>query len=87
MVTKKGKGKIMADRLKMDYINSLPQPFLIAFFGNPTEWELNNIDVETGLLQFNVCGKLQVEHIGMVKYFKDMNGIIHDPDTFYMEDK
>lgn len=73
----------MADLLRLDYINSLPQPFLATLIGNGGEWELHDIDVQTGLLRINACGMLDVMEISDVKYFTDLNGVKHDPDTFY----
>ena len=76
----------MADLLKMDYINSLPQPFMVNFVGDTWEWEVHDIDVQTGLLRINVMGLLDVKHIADVRHFKDMDGVEYDPDTFYEED-
>ena len=72
------------DRLKLDHINSLPQPFIGVFFGGD-RWPIEDIDVQTGLLRINVCGKLQVKHIGDVKHFVDADGGIHDSDSFYVD--
>ena len=74
----------MSDKLHMDYINSLPQPFIGRFFGGD-EWPIYDIDVETGLLRIDVCGKLQVKEIGEVRFFRDDNGIEHDSETFYSD--
>ena len=75
----------MSDLLRMDHINSLPQPFLAHFYGG-SEWEVYDIDVETGLLRVLVCGLLNVKHISDVKFFRDMNGVEHDVDSFYNEE-
>lgn len=72
------------DRLQMDYINSLPQPFIVRFAGG-NEWELHDIDVETGMLRINVCGKLQIKHIGEATLFRDADGNDHDAETFYSD--
>jgi hypothetical protein len=72
----------MADLLCLDYINSLPQPFVARFYGG-SEWPLHDIDVETGLLRIDVCGKLDVKHIGEVREFVDAEGRTHDADDFY----
>jgi hypothetical protein len=45
-----------------------------------------DIDVETGLLRVLVCGLLDVKHISDVKFFRDMNGVEHDVDSFYNEE-
>ena len=72
------------DKLRIDYINSLPQPFIATFFGN-SEWPVHDIDVQTGLLRIDVCGMLQSEHIGAVKFFTDEAGEKHDAETFYTD--
>lgn len=76
----------MSDLLRMDYINSLPQPFLARFCGDKTNWwPVNDFDVQTGLMRIDVCGKLQVKHFGEVAKIKDCNGDLYDPDLFYKE--
>ncbi len=74
------------DRLRLDYINNLPQPFLIRTWGSRVQWPLEYIDAETGMLKFDVCGKLQNGHIDDVAEFIDAEGVSHDPDTFYREE-
>ena len=77
----------MADLLKIDFINSLPQPLRVRLLGQKEPmWELYDIDVETGLLRIDVCGKLQVMHIGDIGDVIDMDGVTHDPDSFYCEE-
>jgi hypothetical protein len=68
----------------MDHINSMPQPFM-AHFCDGNEWPIYDIDVETGLLRIEVCGKLQVMHIGDVLFFRDADGIEHDSESFYCD--
>ena len=75
----------MPDLLRMDYINSLPQPLLVRTWGDNNWWELESIEVETGLLRFLVCGLLQVSHIREVATFKDLNDTEYDPETFYTD--
>lgn len=72
------------DLLRLDYINSLPQPFMLVQWDG-TEWPLIDICVETGCLAFDVCGMRQPDHIGNVKSFIDACGISHDPETFYSD--
>jgi len=74
----------MPDKLRMSYINSLPQPFICRFFGGD-RWPIHDIDVETGLMRIDVCGKLQVKHIGEAYFFEDAEGIAHDADDFYCD--
>jgi len=76
----------MADLLRMDYINSLPQPFMVTFCGGD-EWELDYICVETGCMRIVVCGLSQIADIGMVSFLTDMDGTKHDIDTFYSDYK
>lgn len=76
----------MSDKLRLDYINSLPQPLIVRLVGDKEAlWPLEYIDVETGLLKFDVCGKIQHGHIGDVGSFVDGDGTIHDPETFYSD--
>lgn len=74
----------MSDLLRMNYINSLPQPFMATFCGGD-EWPVYDIDVETGLFRIDVVGKLQVCEIGDVNYFTDEAGTKHDSDTFFCD--
>ena len=74
------------DRLRLDYINSLPQPFLIRTWGSNIQWPLESIDVQTGMLRFDVCGKLQIGHISDVAEFVDAENVSHDPEAFYQEE-
>ena len=74
----------MSDLLRIDHINSLPQPFMVTFCGGD-KWLLYDIGVGTGLLRIDVCGKLQIMHIGEVLEFTDCDGGVHDPDTFYCD--
>ena len=77
----------MSDRLKMDYINSLPQPLVAHFYGG-SEWPVYEIDVETGLMKIDVCGKIETRrHIGEVSFFRDMDGVEHDSDSFYVDER
>lgn len=72
------------DRLRMEHINSLPQPFIAHFYGG-SEWPVNDIEVQTGLLRIDVCGLLEVKHIGDVRFFRDDDGVEHDSETFYSD--
>ena len=72
------------DLLRMDYINSLPQPLYIKQ-ADGWKWPLHILDVQTGCLQFDVCGKLQNGHIDEVVEFIDADGGVHPTDTFYTE--
>lgn len=73
------------DKLRMDYINSLPQPFLIRFAGDKNFWPVHDIDVESGCLRIDVCGLLECRHIGEAIEFLDADSNKHDPETFYSD--
>lgn len=77
----------MSDLLRMDYINSLPQPFFARFCGDTTWWPVNDFDVATGLMRIDVCGKLQVKHFCEVVEIRDGDHKSHEPDTFYLDDE
>ena len=74
----------MSDLLRMDHINSLPQPFMVTLWGGD-EWPLLDICVETGLLRIDVVGKFQCMDIGDVMNFIDADGVKHDADTFFSD--
>ena len=76
----------MADLLRMDYINSLPHPLSIRLYGDKHPWPLEYVCVETGLLKYDVVGKLQNGHIRDVAELIDASGQSHDPDDLYLED-
>ena len=76
----------MSDILNMEYINRLPQPFMALMYGGD-EWPVYDIDVETGLLRIDVVGKIQLMHIGDVHFFRDIDGVKHDSDTFYLPEQ
>lgn len=74
------------DLMNMDYINSIPQPFIAHFYGG-SEWPVYDIDVQTGLFRIDVVGLLEVKHIVEVDYFRDINGGIHDSESFYTDEE
>jgi hypothetical protein len=75
----------MSDKLRIDYINRLPQPLIAAQIGDGYQWPVSEIDVETGLMIIDVVGKTQPLHISEVREFIDADGGRHDPDTFYTD--
>lgn len=75
----------MTDLLNMAHINSLPQPLFAREFGSQSWWPVQDIDVETGLYRIDVCGMLDVSHVGRVAQFRDADGDVHDSATFYLE--
>ncbi len=74
----------MADILRVDYINSLPQPFIANLVGN-SRWPVNDICVDAALLRIDVCGLLEVKSFGDVISLEDADGVIHDAETFYSD--
>jgi hypothetical protein len=75
----------MSDALRRDYINSLPQPFLVRFCGDRIWWPVSDFEVETGLMRIDVCGKLQAKSFCEVAEIRDGDNQPHEPDTFYSE--
>ena len=76
----------MADLLNMAHINSLPQPLFVRDYGRSAWWwPVYDIDVQTGLHRIDVCGLLEVRHFGDAAQFRDADGVLHDPDSFYLE--
>lgn len=73
----------MADLLRMDYINSLPQPFIaVTRLGR---WPVECIPVDAPSVRIDVCGLLQVISMADVREFIDAEGVSHDPDTFWTD--
>jgi hypothetical protein len=64
------------DMLNMDRINSLPQPFIGVFLGGD-RWPIEDIDVQTGLLQ--------VKRFSEVVSIVDDEGNSHASESLYNE--
>lgn len=76
----------MTDLLRLDFINSLPQPLWVRKWGRDSfDWPLYEICVETGLMKIDVCGMLDRLHIGDVAQFKDDAGNVYDSEVFYTD--
>lgn len=76
----------MADKLRMDYINSLPQPFVAKFYpSDKYGWPVESIEVECALIRIDVCGKLEVKSFADVVSIMDDSGMVHDPETFWAD--
>lgn len=76
----------MSDLLKIEFINSLPQPLWIKQWGDKEfMWPVQDICVETGIIRIDVCGMLDRLHIGDVYEFKDADGEVYNADEFYLE--
>lgn len=76
----------MTDLLKMDFINSLPQPLFGSENGKDWWWPIIDIDVQTGLCRIDVMGKSQVKHFTDFKVIRDDAGIERNIDDFYNEE-
>lgn len=78
----------MPDLLNMNLINSLGQLYLLQYGDDDRWWwPLTTIDVQTGLLNYDVCGLINHGRISDVKSFKDEDGNLYDPDDFYLPEK
>ena len=75
----------MSDVLRMDYINSLPQPFTARFCGDTWWWPVIDFAVDIGCLRIDVSGLSQVKSFGEVMEIEDGYGNRHDPDDWYEE--
>jgi hypothetical protein len=76
----------VSDLLNMEKLNSTPQPFFVATSSTSPFWPVESIDVETGLMRIDVCGKLDLMHFGAIVRMRDLNGTELDPDDFYNEE-
>lgn len=76
----------MADLLRMDYINSLPQPFYVRLLGDKnTMWPVESICVETGCARIDVIGKLQSVHVGDFSFMITADGDEVDIESLYCD--
>jgi hypothetical protein len=76
------------DLLDMEWINSLPQPFFAgdrSHNGQRIWWLVNDFEVQTGLYRIDVCGLLQVCHIGDHFTFMDGNGTEYSYEDFFID--
>lgn len=73
------------DLLDMDWINSLPQPIFASSGDRNYWWPVNDFEVQTGLYRIDVCGLLQVCHIGDHIVFQDGNGVEHSYQEFFSD--
>ena len=72
------------DVLRMDLINSLPQPFIANFIGKD-RWPVYDIAVDGACLRIDVCGMLQCKDFCEVVSLEDADGNIHDAEIFYSD--
>lgn len=76
----------MTDRLDMDALNALPGPLMVRFCGDDWLWPVFDIEVQTGLMRIDVCGRLQVKEFCEVMALYDDSGCEHDADQFWLDD-
>ena len=72
------------DLLDMAKINALPHP-LTAVLSGGDQWDVHDIDVETGLMRIVVGGLLQTEQFGGVIKILDADSNEHEAEGFYNE--
>jgi hypothetical protein len=72
------------DKLNMEKFNSLPHPITARLYGGGEYW-IEILDVQTGCMRIDVCGKSQLSHFSDVKELIDIDGGKHNPDDFWME--
>jgi hypothetical protein len=75
----------MADVLRGDYINSLPQPFMVRLCGSDWWWPVYDIGVDIPLVRLDVMGKLDRKWFSEVAQIRDADGVEHDPDDWWTD--
>lgn len=75
----------MTDFLRMDYINSLPQPLIARFCGGKEWWPIYDIGCDVPWVRIDVCGLLERREFSEVMEIKDGEGHLHDPETFWTD--
>lgn len=75
---------LTTDILRMDFINSLPQPFMANFIGKD-RWPVYDIAVDGACLRIDVFGMLQHKAFCEVVSLEDADGNIHDAEIFYCD--
>ena len=72
------------DKLRMDKLNALPQPFIGVFLGGD-RWPIYDIAVDIGTLRIDVMGLLDIRQFCELRALIDDTGTSHDPDTFWTD--
>lgn len=72
------------DRLDLEKINSLEHPLIARMYGGD-RWPVHDIDVETGLIRIDVCGKLQTKNFTEVSHLYEANNKPHVAHKFYVD--
>jgi hypothetical protein len=75
-----------SDLLNLEKFNALPSPVTARLCGGSEYW-ITLLDVQTGCMHIDVCGKTDPSHFGDVVLLIDIDGNEHAPDDFYHEDK
>lgn len=76
----------MADLLRMDYINSMPQPFYVRLLGDKEiQWPVESICVETGCARIDVCGMLHVVRVSDFSFMMTADGDEVDIESLYCD--
>jgi len=77
----------VSDVLRMDFINSLPQPIFGRDLGKDDWWwPVNDFEVESGMCRIDVCGLLQCRWVTDFSVFRDADGVLHEPDSLFVEE-
>jgi hypothetical protein len=71
------------DILDMDYINSLPHPFMGRLLGG--WWPIYDFEVETGLVRIDVCGKLDIKGLAEFSIIRDGLLVDRSVEAFYSD--
>lgn len=72
------------DRIDLEKINSLEHPLIARMYGGD-RWPVHDIDVETGLIRIDVCGKLQTKNFAEVSHLYEANNKPHVAHKFYVD--
>lgn len=73
----------MADLLDMGWINKQQHPLWVQTLNS--WWPVHDLDVETGLIRIDVCGMLDVIHVGSIFGFRDGNLIEYPVEALYSD--
>jgi hypothetical protein len=76
----------MADVLRMDHINGLPQPFMVRFCGDKDWSHVIDIGVDVPIVRIDVYGLVDHRQFAEVMEIRDAFGNLHDPDDWYAEE-
>lgn len=88
--TKNNKSKAVnsvqaGDLLNGVKFNALPSPVTARMCGGGSWW-IETLDVQTGTIRLDVCGKIDFSDFSEIMELIDINGIKHDPDDFWVDE-